>query len=107
MGRPIGSGAGEATKPSNCLMSEMVAAFTLGAVHPPAGRQHLILEGPGQRPKWASQMREAQRNGRVLRRIPERVFPLGQELTRRHWPPVPQDLVQHLTSAGSFGQNPV
>jgi hypothetical protein len=33
VGRPIGSGAGEATKPSNSLIKEMVAALTFGPVH--------------------------------------------------------------------------
>jgi hypothetical protein len=33
VGRPIGSGAGEATKPSNSLISETVAALTEGPVH--------------------------------------------------------------------------
>jgi hypothetical protein len=33
VGRPMGSGEGEATKPSNSLMRERVAAFTGGPVH--------------------------------------------------------------------------
>jgi hypothetical protein len=33
VGRPMGSGAGEATKPSNSLIRETVAALTFGPVH--------------------------------------------------------------------------
>ena len=33
VGRPIGSGAGDATKPSNSLIRDTVAAFTFGPVH--------------------------------------------------------------------------
>lgn len=32
MGKPIGSGAGDATNPSNCLMREIVAVLTPGPV---------------------------------------------------------------------------
>lgn len=51
VGRPIGSGAGEATKPSNDLINDTVAEFTTGTGQAElAGRQHLKPDGPGQSP---------------------------------------------------------
>lgn len=48
----MGSGAGLATKPSNCLMSAIVAAFTAGGGQLlwAAGRQQTKLLGPGNKP---------------------------------------------------------
>jgi len=55
VGRPTGSGAGLATKPSAFLMRDVVAALTEdgGAQLPPSelGRQQVKLDGPGQSPK--------------------------------------------------------
>jgi hypothetical protein len=94
----MGSRYGLLTKPSKPFIMLTVAALTAeggqffgGFVFGPGavfGRQHLKLEGPGQRP--------------------ETVFPDSQLFTFIQLPPFPQTgLTQHLISAGSLGQKPV
>lgn len=106
MGLPVGSGAGLATNPSNFLMRAIVAALTAGAAQPEAGRQHLKSVGPGQRPSMVK-LAAVQEIFSTERASPVAVLPVVHEEVKRHVPPVPHVLVQHRTSSGSLGQNPV
>ena len=82
-----------------------MAALTAGGLQAAEpGRQHLKVEGPGQRPdayegvRWCCVQEED--GGRT-------VLPEAQAEEKRQFPPVPQEvLVQHLMSAASLGQAP-
>lgn len=50
VGKPMGSGEGLATNPSNCLMRLTVAALTAGAAQLDPDKQQRNVLGPGQSP---------------------------------------------------------
>ena len=64
VGKPMGSGEGLATKPSNPLIRVTVAELTAGAAQLEEGRQHKKLLGPGQSPWYLGQSDEIELGGK-------------------------------------------